>query len=190
MQNILFIAFISALVFVFVISSKITEKLLRENDIKNNKLTERVYGYWPLQKIKNEEYIKTDYNTACAMYNSGIEFKYNSIFNIFYFYYEDKYNKKIIYCLMTEKEAKKFSKFLENTKLSENESKEGYEYIINKIHKYRTEQENEVNNAIKKLQESLESPTLKIPYTPPASVHIPKDIENKFVNACFYKGRK
>lgn len=154
------------------------------------KLSEIYYGEYPMEVLTKEKYIKVNYDTVVSMVNSGIELIYHDYYEIYYFY-EDSYdiwNRKKIFCLTTIKDTKKIKNFLENKKITDNESKEGYEYILRKISKYRREQEEEADKAFQNLQKNFSSPTIdgvNSLYVPPASVKKNEYNNDPFINSCY-----
>lgn len=159
--------FIGILIGLFII--KIFKILYKKNQTNNkqdnkNELTTEAYGSYPLKVLKNEKYIKTDYNTLCTILNSGIELKYSDYYEIFYFTKlkkDHRYLPQDIYCLSTREDTKKFSKFLEDEKIRNNESQDGYEYVLQKISEYKEKQDQLTKEAFENLQKSLESPKLE-----------------------------
>lgn len=148
-----------------ILSKKIQASNKQQNkQNKKNELTTENYGSYPLRVLKSEKYIKADYNTLCTMYNSGIELKYSDYYEIFYFTKLKKNHRYLpqdIYCLSTKEDTKKFSKFLEDEKIRNNESQDGYEYILQKINEYKEKQDQLAKEAFENLQKSLESPKLE-----------------------------
>lgn len=145
---------------------KILYKKIQTNSKQDNKneLTTKNYGSYPLKVLKDEKYIKADYNTLCTILNSGIELKYSDYYEIFYFTKlknDHRYLPQDIYCLSTREDTKKFSKFLEDEKIRKNESQDGYEYVLQKISEYKEKQDQLAKEAFENLQKSLESPKLE-----------------------------
>lgn len=166
-----------------IVSTAMIRKFLISRDIKEGKYTERVYGLFPLKIMEREKYIKTDFNTLCAMYNSGIKLKWDSYYETYCF---DKDHKDEIYCLVTLQDKEKFQKYVEENKIQNNESKDGYEYILKKISEYKNHQEELSNQAFENLVSISESFRLNnspsLNYTPPASTK-----RNGFIDACYKK---
>lgn len=173
------IGFLSSTVIILIVVYGLY--LCVNNNSENKKsceeeLSEKYYGEYPIQVLTKEKYIKVNYDTVVAMINSGIELIYDDDYEIYYFYednYNDFWSRKKIFCLTTLKDTNKIRDFLKNRKIANNESKEGYDYILRKISKYRKEQEKEANKAFQNLQNNFSEPIkLSQPnpeYVPPAS---------------------
>lgn len=157
---IVFILSIFLFLFLVVIPAMVLHSSENTEKSSEPKLSEIYYGEYPMEVLTKEKYIKVNYNTVVSMVNSGIELIYHDYYEIYYFY-EDSYDiwsRKKIFCLTTLKDTKKINNFLKNRKIINNESKEGYEYILRKISKYRKEQEEEANKAFQNLQNNFSKP--------------------------------
>lgn len=176
-----------------LLSIFVSKKYKTEEKSFEKQLSEIYYGTFPMKVLTEEKYIKVNYETVVSMINSGIKLLYSDYYEIYYFYddnYNDILNRDIIFCLTTIKDTKKIKSFLEDRKIASNESKEGYEYILRKISKYRREQEEEADKAFQNLQKNFSSPTIdgvNSLYVPPDSVKKDEYNNDPFINSCYYQ---
>lgn len=186
------IVLVVIIVALLLLSAFVSHSSETKGKSSEKQLSEIYYGEYPMEVLTKEKYIKVNYDTVVSMVNSGIELIYHDYYEIYYFY-EDSYdiwNRKKIFCLTTIKDTKKIKNFLENKKITDNESKEGYEYILRKISKYRREQEEEADKAFQNLQKNFSSPTIdgvNSLYVPPDSVKKDEYNNDPFINSCYYQ---
>lgn len=190
---IVLVLLVSIVVTLSLLSIFVSEKCETEGKSSEKQLSEIYYGEFPMKVLTEEKYIKVNYETVVSMINSGIKLLYSDYYEIYYFYddnYDDIWNREKIFCLTTMKDTKKIKSFLNDRKIANNESKEGYEYVLKKISEYRKKQEAEADMAFENLQKNFSSPTIdgvNSLYVPPASVKKNEYNNDPFINSCYYQ---